>query len=97
VLETFSFPIPLKAPLEEANVHLIKPGQEGKEFAEECPGSVAEPKAKAGNFCACSESLEVELAALGTHTSGVSGVFFSHEAKGEGGLDDSGSWAVTAP
>jgi hypothetical protein len=51
VLVPISFPIPLPEALEEAQVHYIKPGQEGVEFPAECPGSVAEPKATEGNLC----------------------------------------------
>jgi Collagen triple helix repeat (20 copies) len=45
---SFSFNIPLEAPIEEANVHYIK--VEGED-AEDCPGTAIEPKAAAEQLC----------------------------------------------
>ena len=99
VRQAFSFPIPLAAALDSHNVHLIKPGEEGKEAAEECPGTLEKPEAEAGNLCIYTAALEKEFPLLGpsaSYASGVIEVFQSKEENSPVGLSDEGTWAVTA-
>lgn len=46
-----SFPIPLAGELPEANVHYLKVGESGGGPGSDCPGSPADPEAKAGHLC----------------------------------------------
>jgi hypothetical protein len=102
VYEPFSFPIPLAAPLAGSTVHFIAetaaPG--GGNDTTECKGTIAEPKATAGNLCMYETSQPV-VTALGPTTLGKGGlvvVFFVSEIPaGTGEAASSGSWAVTAP
>jgi hypothetical protein len=88
-----SFPIPLAAALSESNLHFVKIGDP---TSEACPGSVEEPKAKAGNLCVYAQFEQVPAsgeAFVIPRTAGVS-LFFEVS---EVGKTDEGTWAVTAP
>jgi hypothetical protein len=105
-----SFAIPLAAELEASQVHYIKAN--GKEIKppfeevepEQCPGTVTEPKANAGNLCIYTFELENGLAyyksmknpATGEEGAAMTGVDFEVFATGNG-LKGMGTWAVTAP
>jgi hypothetical protein len=95
VVEPFSFPIPLSTALEFSDVHVLKVGEGG---TSECPGTLAEPQAAAGQLCIYSEFLEASFVAIGTRTvSGVNALFLvAEEIKGGLGKHDEGTWAVTA-
>jgi hypothetical protein len=90
-----SFTLPLPAPLEESQMHLIP---QGGPSTTECPGTSVEPAAAPGAFCAYVS--EVEMATYATSISaGISGVklLFLTEGEGENKALGSGTWAVTAP
>jgi hypothetical protein len=110
VAASISFAVPLTAGLSEAHVHLIKVGEEGKEFAEECPGTVAEPKAKSGSLCVYTKNLfdivpGVEKAAgsadpfldqsTGGSGAGTSGTSIRFETVSAEIYFGGGTWAVT--
>lgn len=99
VRQAFSFPIPLSAPISEDQIEVIKPKEEGKEHAEECPGTLENPEAKAGYLCLYSELLETEsVGDAATRSSGVILVFFINSEVTTGfGTSAEGTWAVTAP
>jgi hypothetical protein len=105
-IEHFDFSIPLKEPLEAADAHLILPngeeengsGHPGPQTA--CKGSVAEPTAEPGNFCAYMQATTGDgtFGSFGfLYTSGVVGLFEVHAAEAVYGYAAWGSWAVTAP
>jgi len=100
ISQALSFPIPLEAALETGNLHVIKPGEEGKEDAVECPGSLEKPAAAVGNFCLYTAvgHYEAAIFTFASHASGVIGNFYvPTEVKGGAGTIDEGTWAVTAP
>ena len=96
-----SFPVPLPAPLGEPATHFVEPGH-GE--TEDCPGTVAEPKAKPDNLCVyvgfIAEAHGSEILNPGAESpfeegAGTTGAVLSFglsavEAKGQG------TWAVTA-
>jgi hypothetical protein len=97
VRSPISFGIPLASPLPEANVHVMP---EGATSTEACPGSVANPEAKAGHLCVYTgESNSVgstfifnpSTLGLGAATAGavVEGLGLSP------GSGAKGTWAVT--
>lgn len=99
VREPLSFPIPLTAIIGEDNVDVIEPGQEGKQFAKECPGTIAKPAAIPGYLCLYSSMLEAPYVGDGTpRTGGVVLAFYVAAAKnGVFGTSDEGTWAVSSP
>jgi hypothetical protein len=99
VVIPFSFPIPLSKPLGDDKSLVIAPEREGSEDAQECPGTVEEPRAARGYLCIYSERLEAKIFGFGTpHASGINGVFFSSIERRNGiGTRDEGTWATTAP
>jgi hypothetical protein len=87
---SISFGIPVQLP---PTIVIVKKGKEGEEHAAECPGSVAIPKAAAGNLCLYTgEEAALELqAAIPTQV----GALISY--LGTPGTGSAGTWAVTAP
>lgn len=98
VREPLTFSIPLPAPIVDDNVRVIAPGQEGKESAEECPGTDQSPQAKPGFLCLYSEKLEVNF--VGDDEPHVQGIvlafFLPSESTSLFGANDEGTWAITA-
>jgi hypothetical protein len=105
-----SFPIPLLAPIANANVHihLVEyPTGATAEEIEQCPGSAEEPKAKAGHLCIYTGANQNGGAPLAVTKGGASG--YTNPSKGvstaggvlnvlaEVGTRIKGTWAVTAP
>jgi hypothetical protein len=97
--EPLSFPIPLAAPIGEDSVEVIEPGQEGKQSAAECPGTLEKPAAAPGYLCVYSSLLEATYLGDGQpRTGGVVLAFYAATEKaGLFGAADEGTWAVTAP
>jgi hypothetical protein len=97
--QSFSFPIPLATPIGAGSeVHFLKPGEPS---TEECPGTVENPEAKAGQFCVYAEELPAKVIFLGFghahYKSGMTASFATTENSPGGlGISASGTWAVTA-
>jgi hypothetical protein len=99
-----SFQIPLEDPLGSSDVHFLKesfPTGASPEEVDDCPGSVAEPKAKKGKFCVYTHQEfglilggEVISPSGGGIGTGVSGALLQFTAFGPGTLAF-GTWAVT--
>ena len=103
-----SFPIPLPEGLTEEHVFFVQPKQEGIEFAEQCPGSVASPEAASGDFCVYAQNLGEQLAPYGIPIEDPSQAFNTGGTARSGAniilvpgvatpTDAYGTWAVTAP
>ena len=100
---SISFTIPLKAPLAEANMHIIPPSGKGA-GGKTCPtsSSVLKPAAEPGNLCIFeregSNVGEISVFSPGIEGEGIgtTGVIVNvkPETKGES-IDVSGTWAVT--
>jgi Collagen triple helix repeat (20 copies) len=88
---TISFGLPLAAPPE---LVVVKEGEEGKEHAAECPGTVIVPLAAPGKLCLYTAS-ESGLAPAAPPAVGVVGAALTYS--GSPGDINAGSWAVTAP
>jgi len=87
--DSISFPIPLTGALPEVQIHFLSVG-EGE--TPECPGTVAEPKAAAGNLCVYAQELKsLSLSLVHSYTSGIV-LDATYKAEGLG----FGTWAVTA-
>jgi hypothetical protein len=72
----------------------VKEGKEGEEFAEDCPGSAADPEAKEGVLCFYTTVVAGELGAVSLAPTALFGgeILFSG---GTAGTVAIGSWAVT--
>jgi hypothetical protein len=91
-----SFALPLADPLEESHAHLITAATTEQEKTDAgCLGTVSEPTATPGEFCAYVAELEKASYALSVPF-GVSGVRMLFLTEGAEALG-SGSWALTAP
>jgi hypothetical protein len=88
----------LPVPIGEDNVRVIAPGQEGKESAEECPGTDEKPEAKPGFLCLYSEKLDANYFGDGKpHVQGIVLAFVMFKEENSFyGANDEGTWAVTA-
>jgi hypothetical protein len=108
LLTPISFAIPLAAPLGEAHVFFIPVEEEGKVHETECPGSVSDPKAAAGDLCVYTRVMQENLEPFstpignpsekgptpGAATSGAILLLLPNSAAQGGAY---GTWAVTAP
>jgi hypothetical protein len=92
-----SFPIPLAKPINADSVDVIEPGQEGKQFTKECPGTIEKPAAIPGYLCVYSSVLDAPYLGDGApHTGGIVLVFNARTNNGGiFGISDEGTWAVT--
>lgn len=98
-----SFTIPLKAPLPEANVHVVGPGEKGTGGGT-CPesSSYEKPAAEPGNLCIF-ERGGVNVGEIGAATGengvlGTAGIILEIKpATKSEPIDVYGNWAVTAP
>jgi hypothetical protein len=97
VREPLSFPIPLARPIGEDSVDVIEPGEEGKQFAKECPGTLERPAAIPGYLCMYSSQLEAPYFGDGTPSTGGIVLVFAvfTEKSGAFGTSDEGTWAVS--
>lgn len=87
---SISFGLPLKG---LPTIVIVKKGEEGKEHAAECPGSVLFPKAASGDLCLyTAEEAALELQAAVPSPFGAVVTF-----SGTPGTGSAGVWAVTAP
>jgi hypothetical protein len=92
---TISYPVRLAAPVETANIVVLKP-EEGE--TTECPGTLEEPKAAAGTLCLYQEEL-----APGLEAKREDALFYPASLSTgvtlrlAGAIAGVGSWAVTAP
>lgn len=95
-----SFTMPFSPALEEADIQVNAEGYNGEDETgtahEQCPGKVANPKAKEGFLCIYTNTKEYTL--LGDQFDiFTSGVVVKEFGEGVSGELASGSWAVTAP
>jgi hypothetical protein len=97
----FSFPIPLGAKIEEANIGLF--GLLGPTPTEspECPGGVAKPEATPGHFCVFAGRIEnaafvggENVQTGGGFTVGETGMVFDFVSDAAGKVEVTGTWAV---
>jgi hypothetical protein len=88
---SISFGLPLKAP---PTIVIVKKGEEGKEHAVECPGSVFFPKAAKGILClyTAEETPSLELKSATPSPFGAILTYLGTPSTGNVGV-----WAVTAP
>ncbi len=100
IFQAVSLALPLTAPLEEEDIFFIKPGQAGKEFATQCPGTVEAPAAAKGDLCVYAQALIGSLEFQGFGATWDSGVVMAFNATKEEKAPFAsvgfGTWAVTA-
>jgi Collagen triple helix repeat (20 copies) len=98
-----SFSIPLGSALDEGHVFLVEP----EASVSQCPGTVSNPKAAAGDLCvyeAAPKRVEPAFGAIHDPSSenlpevgaGRSGAILTFSTEEEGGAFGFGTWAVTA-
>jgi hypothetical protein len=87
---SISIPIPLKSELTEANTHYVTSP------TTECPGSAKLPTAEPGNLCIYQANLSGEFGGFSL-TNSAEGTVLIFGPPVSGGLQGSGTWAVTAP
>jgi hypothetical protein len=90
---SISFNVPLALGTAPA-VEYINPGEEGKEHATECPGTLEDPKAAEGFLCVY--ALSNAFATFEEATSYTAGAYLSFKEGHEAGFTANGTWAVTA-